>query len=187
MAKTTIIADSSSNWYKIACFYSISGTLADGSRKKKLKSKVVKYILRKEKKAYYKTRSCVAILARWERSVTVVYSPCYIWGMSTGRCLSLYFSNKKGSSRHVICMLRCSFQLLLDNMYMMQFWLILSRQCYIFFLQRKQEVLWWKKTSQWTKSKEMNLNSSSCSIQKSAKKSQVWPHFGKHPTWREAI
>lgn len=36
-------------------------------------------------------------------------------------------------------MLRCSFQLLLDNMYMMQFWLILSRQCYIFSCKRNKK------------------------------------------------
>lgn len=119
MAKTSMIADSSSNLYKIVCFYSISPILADESRKKQLKSKVVKYILRKEKKAYYKTRSCIAILVRWERSIMVVYSPCYIGETSTAR--SLYFSDKNGSSRHVICTLRCCFQLSLDNMYMVQF------------------------------------------------------------------
>lgn len=121
-------------------------------KKKQLKSKVVKCTLRKgKKKNYYKTRSCIAILLRWERSVMVIYSPCYIWEMSTER--SLYFSNKKRSSRQVICILRCSFQLLLGNMYMMQSWLIFSRQCYFFSGKINIKFLWWKKISQQSKSK----------------------------------
>lgn len=45
-----MIADSSSNLYKIVCFYSISPILADESRKKTVKIKGCKIYTKKRKK-----------------------------------------------------------------------------------------------------------------------------------------